>query len=111
MKIFAINLLLAPAALLAAPPETETLAAGPFRVAVPNAFAKDAIVEKVEFAPLYSASGWAAAKRDPMYSLKPSYANRPQHWAIRLPKAAPEWYEADPKTAGDDPTAPQILIH
>lgn len=97
--------------LVAAPLEPELIAAGPFRIPVPKAFVKGAVVEKVAFAPLYSPEAWAEKERDPMMLLKPGYINRPQHWAIRLPKAAPEWYEADLKSFGDDPTAPQILIH
>ncbi len=74
--------------LIAAPLETELIAAGPVRIPVPKAFVKGAVMEKVAFAPLYSAEAWAEKKRDPMMLLKPSYINRPQHWAIRLPKAA-----------------------
>lgn len=110
MKTSAILLLLGATALFAAPPESESIAAGPFRVAVPKAFAKGVVVEKVAFAPLYSAEAWAEKERDPKMRLKPGYCIRPQHWAIRLPKAAP-WYEADLKSFGDDATAPQILIH
>lgn len=97
--------------LTAAPPESESIEAGPFRATVPKAFAKGVVVEKVALAPVYSAEAWAAKERNPAMLLKPAYQNRPQHWAIRLPKAAPEWYEANLKAAGDDPTAPQILIH
>lgn len=110
MKISAILLLLGATTLLAAPPESESIAAGPFRATVSKAFAKGVVVEKVAFAPLYSAEAWAAKERNPMMQLKPGYITRPQHWAIRLPKAAP-WYEADLKSYGDDPTAPQIIIH
>lgn len=111
MKTSAIFLLLATTTLFAAPPESGPIAAGPFRATVPKSFAKGVVVEKVAIAPLYSADAWAAQERDPMMMLKPAYQNRPQHWAIRLPKAAPEWYEADLKSFGDNPTAPQILIH
>lgn len=105
MKVFAILFLLGTAVLCAAP-ESKTIAAGPFRVTVPEAFAKGAVVEKVAIVPLYTAEGWAARKGHPERDLKPGYANRPQHWAIRLPKAAPKWFEG-----GGDSTAPQILIH
>lgn len=111
MKHCAILLLCGASTLFAAPPENELIAAGPFRASVPKAFAKGVVVEKVALAPLYSAEDWAAFKRDPMRELKPSYENRPQHWAIRLPKAAPDWYESDLKIANRNPTAPQILIH
>jgi hypothetical protein len=95
----------------AAPQERETISAGPFRVTVPTKYAKGAVVERVAPAPLYTSDEWETAKRDPSRVLKPHYGNRPQHWAIRLPSAAPAWYESDLKTAGEDPTAPQILIH
>lgn len=111
MKHCAILLLCGASTLFAAPPENELIAAGPFRASVPKDFAKGVVVEKVALAPLYSAEDWAAFKRDPMNELKPGYENRPQHWAIRLPKAAPDWYQSDVKTANGDPTAPQILIH
>ncbi len=111
MKIAAMVLLLGATTLFAEPPEREVITAGPFRVTVPKAFAKGAVVEKVAFAPLYSATAWEDKKRNPAMMLKPGYFNRPQHWAIRLPKAAPEWYMLKQESAGDDPTAPQILIH
>lgn len=111
MKASAIILLLSSIALFAAPQESESITAGPFRVAASKTFAKGAVVEKVALAPLYSAEAWAAKERDPMMVLKPGYENRPQHWAIRLPNAAPAWYKADLKAAGENPTAPQILIH
>jgi hypothetical protein len=111
MKIFAMVLLLGASAICAAAePEGEVVAAGPFRVTVPKAFAKDAVVEKVAICPVYTAEHWARKQSDPRMSLKGGYENRPQHWAICLPKAA-SWYEIDPKTAGSDATAPQILIH
>jgi hypothetical protein len=47
VKASATLLLLGATSLLAAPPENQTIAAGPFRVAVPNAFAKGVVVEKV----------------------------------------------------------------
>lgn len=111
MKTSVIVILIGASALCAAPAENETVAAGPFRATVPKAFAKGVVVEKVASAPLYSAEARAEKEPDPMMLLKPTYQNRPQHWAIRLPKAVPEWYAANLKSAGDDPTAPQILIH
>jgi hypothetical protein len=94
----------------AVPQERETISAGPFRVTVPTKFAKVAVVEKVAMAPCYTPEEWETAKREQVFR-KLYYGNRPQHWAIRLPSAAPAWYESDLKTAGEDPTAPQILIH
>ncbi len=111
MKNIVILLFFGASALFAAPPESESIAAGPFGATVPKAFAKDVVVEKIAFAQLYSADAWAEKELHPTRQLKPGYENRPQHWAIRLPKAAPEWYKADLETFGDDPTAPQILIH
>ena len=98
MKASVIFLWLGAAILFAAPPEGESIAAGPFRVTVPKAFAKGVVVEKVAFSPLYSEDAWVEKELDPSRQLKPGYCNRPQHWAIRLPEAVPEWYK-------------QILIH
>jgi len=111
MKHSAIALLLGINALFAAPPENESIAAGPFRLTVPKRLASGIVVEKVASAPLYSAEAWAEKERNPLRQLKPCFSIRPQHWAIRLPKAAPKWYEPDLPSFGDDPTAPQILIH
>ena len=98
MKASVIFLWLGAAILFAAPPEGESIAAGPFRVTVPKAFAKGVVVEMVAFSPLYSEDAWVEKELDPSRQLKPGYCNRPQHWAIRLPEAVPEWYK-------------QILIH
>jgi hypothetical protein len=92
-------------------PQLVTLNAGPFSVAMPQGWAKSAIVEKIALHPLYSAVEWAVYQKDKMYSVKPAYACRPTHWAIRLPEALPEGIPFDGKNAGDDATAPQILIH
>jgi hypothetical protein len=111
MKTSVILILLGATALFAAPPKSESIAAGPFRATVPKEFAEGVVVEKIAFSPLYSDDAWAEKELDPTRQLKPGYCIRPQHWAIRLPKAAPEWYKVNLETSGDNPTAPQILIH
>jgi len=70
-----------------------------------------AIVEKVPLRPLYTADGWQAFQKDPMNILKPFWACRPEHWAIRLPAALPSGGPYHGEDPGDNPTAPQILIH
>ena len=95
----------------AATAQTVALNAGPFSVAVPIEWSKTAIVEKIPLLPLYSDGDWKAFKANPMFILKPGYNNRPQHWALRFPEAALSPKGFDPKQAGDDATAPQILIH
>jgi hypothetical protein len=110
MKEFGCLLLLICLVFFAAAQGSETISAGSFRVTVPTKFAKGAVVEKVAMAPCYTPDEWETAKREQVFR-KFYYGNRPQHWAIRLPGAAPAWYEWDLKSAGEDPTAPQILIH
>jgi len=110
MKAFAFVLLIVASVFLSAPRDRQTISAGPFRVTVLGNLAKGARVEKVAMTPLYSQEEWETAQREQVF-FKAWYAIRPQHWAIRLPGAAPAWYEWDLKTAGQDPTAPQILIH
>ena len=85
--------------------------AGSFLVTVPDGWAETAIIQKVPLAPLYSKEDWKAYQADKTNILKPAYGNRPQHWAIRLPRARLQGKAFDAKTAGDDETAPQILIH
>lgn len=87
------------------------LKAGPFSVTVPAEWRASAIVEKVPLHPLYSEEAWQAYKKDNSYVLKPYYACRPEHWAIRLPAALPKGIDFNSKDPDDDPTAPQILIH
>jgi hypothetical protein len=62
-------------------------------------------------APLFTAEGWAQHQRDSMYALKAGYCTRPEHWAIRLPQLCLAGQKYVRPDAGDDPTAPQILIH
>jgi hypothetical protein len=88
-----------------------TIKAGPFSVAVPSDWAKSAIIEKIPIRPVYGTEDWAAFRADPAYALKPEYGNRPQHWALRFPAAAVPGQPFDAAEAGDDPVAPQILIH
>ena len=101
----------------AAPPSTQAgkdigpLKAGPFSVNVPAEWRANAIVEKVPLRPLYSAEDWQAFQKDSMNILKPSWGCRPEHWAIRLPAALPKGVPFNTQDPGDDPTAPQILIH
>ncbi len=89
----------------------KTLTAGPFSVKAPAQWAESALVEKVPAQPLYSAAEWRNLQENPSHVWKPAYANRPQHWAIRFPALALKGQAFDPKNAGDNPTAPQILIH
>lgn len=85
--------------------------AGPFAVAIPTEWGRTAIIEKVPIQPLYSREAWKAYQKNPLHRLKPGYICRPQHWALRLPAALPKGVRFDQKNAGDDETAPQILIH
>jgi hypothetical protein len=57
---------------------------------------RDKIVKHVEKAPIL---------------LKPGSENRPEHWAIRIPKLVVSGTEYDRKEALDDCCAPQIFIH
>ncbi len=87
------------------------ITAGAFDVQAPVAWVKKVIVEKVPIQPVYSADDWKAFKKDPKNILKPWYACRPQHWAIRFPVLSLGGGTFDARGAGDNPTAPQILIH
>jgi hypothetical protein len=86
-------------------------------VSVPGEWANTAVVEKVEMVPVYTAEERKSSPTPdnldfaPEGTRKPGYFNRPQHWAIRLPAATPPGIPVDLKSAGDDPTAAQILIH
>ncbi len=88
-----------------------TLNAGSFKVTVSENWSKTAIVEKVPIQPLYSPKHWEEFQKDKQYIMKPGYHCRPQHWAIRFPAALPSGISFDRENAGNDPTAPQILIH
>ncbi len=85
--------------------------AGPFSVAIPEEWGETAITREVPLRPVYTAEEWKAFREDEANRLKPAYGNRPRHWAIRLPGALPKGLDFDPEWAGDDPVAPQILIH
>lgn len=85
--------------------------AGPFSVAIPAEWRRTAIIEKVPIQPLYNRDAWAAFRENKRFRLKPGYGCRPQHWALRFPSALPKGVRFDPQNAGDDSTAPQILIH
>jgi hypothetical protein len=85
--------------------------AGPFAVTVSKNWNQTAIVEKVPIQALYSREGWNDYLKDRQNIMKPYYACRPQHWAIRFPSALPGGIPFDRNMAGDDETAPQILIH
>jgi hypothetical protein len=102
------------------------LRAGDFSVTVPEQWKATAVIEKVPMKPLYTEAEWKGHQEDPQPErqrreeaditmarliYKPSYDNRPEHWALRFPAAAPEGIPADLEDAGNDPTAPQILIH
>jgi hypothetical protein len=92
-------------------PSTSLLRAGPFEVTVPVEWSYGAGVQLVPMAPLYSEAAWATYSADSMHALKPGYCTRPEHWAIRFPQLMPRGQKLDFEQAGDDPTAPQILIH
>lgn len=83
----------------------------PFPVTIPEEWRESAVIEKVPMIPLFSREGWKAYQNDKSLNLKPGYNIRPQHWAIRLPGALPEGIPFHLESAGDNPTAPQILIH
>jgi hypothetical protein len=87
------------------------LKAGDFSVTVPENWKATAVVEKVPLKPLYTEAEWKGHQEDPQLTYKPSYENRPEHWALRFPAASPKGIELDLANAGDDPTAAQILIH
>jgi hypothetical protein len=87
------------------------LKAGEFSISVPEKWKATALIEKVPSKPLYTEAEWKAHQADPQMSYKPSYENRPEHWALRFPAASPKGIELDLANAGDDPTASQILIH
>lgn len=93
------------------PSKATKVEAGPFSVAMPGDWSRDAIIEKVPIQPLYTSESWAEYQRDNRCCMKPGYSNRPQHWAVRIPAAGLRGKRIDPKTAGDHKTAPQILIH
>lgn len=90
---------------------SKVLQAGPFTVAVPSEWFKTAIVENIPLRSLYSTAAWKKYQGDKRNSLKADYGIRPQHWALRFSAALPKGILFDPKSAGDDETAPQILIH
>jgi hypothetical protein len=87
------------------------LEAGPFSVSLPLEWSRSAIIEKVPIQPVYTPQYWTAYQNDRTYALKPGYNCRPQHWAIRIPAVRLRGEQFDPNEAGDDATAPQILIH
>ncbi|MBL9184261.1 MAG: hypothetical protein JNN17_19105 [Verrucomicrobiaceae bacterium] len=87
------------------------LHAGPFSILVPTKWSKSAVCEHVPLKPLYSNTAWKEYQADKRSILKPGYACRPEHWAIRLPSLLPEDVAFDLKTAGENELAPQILVH
>jgi len=89
----------------------EMTKAGPFTVKIPEKWAQGLIVEKIPLKPLYSDEEWKAYQEYRQLILKPHYGCRPEHWAIRIPAALPKGFKVDLSEAGDDPAAPQILIH
>ncbi len=88
-----------------------SMKAGPFSISVPEKWSKTAIIEKVPIHPLYSPKAWGDLQKDGKSLMKPGYNSRPQHWALRFPAALPQGIQFSREHAGDDPTAPQILIH
>ncbi|GAA5120454.1 hypothetical protein JIN84_05620 [Luteolibacter yonseiensis] len=87
------------------------LRAGPFAVTVPVDWSRDAIIAKIPINPLHTPENWKLYQENEQYALKPGYSCRPGHWAIRLPAALPGGVPRSGEDPGDDPTAPQILIH
>ncbi|WP_193211863.1 hypothetical protein [Luteolibacter marinus] len=93
------------------------LLAGPFEIDLPPGWRASASIEKVPAHALYTPDQFkwlqqAEAEGDPSPPLlKPHFGVRPQHWAIRLPAAIPPGFTLSQMDAGDNPTAPQILIH
>jgi hypothetical protein len=89
----------------------QTIHAGPFKVTAPLKWISTAYAEKIAAKPLYSEADWKTFQQDQRYALKPGYETRPEHWAIRFPALILKGTTFDKKLAGDDETAPQILIH
>lgn len=92
------------------------LQAGSFSVEVLPGWQDRARVRKIPARPLYAPGEWhqvQAGERDGILTafLKPHFGNRPEHWAIELPAALPSGIKVEPTDDGDNPTAPQILIH
>ena len=90
--------------------------AGPFSVEVPLEWKVSARVEDVPAIPLYTPGEWQQVQSDKKANIvpavyKPHFGNRPHHRAIRLPGALPKALKREPGDPGEDPTAPQILIH
>jgi hypothetical protein len=79
------------------------------------------IVEKWPICPLYTPKQWRQYQASLVggktrtselpYPYKPQYYNRPAHWAICFPQLVLSGEKFDRAMAGDDPVAPQILIH
>lgn len=91
--------------------EVKSLAC-PFAVNIPEKWQRSAVFEKVPILPLFSREGWKIYQNGKTLDLKPGYINRPQHWAIQLPAASPAGIASTrQENTGDDPSAPQILIH
>lgn len=92
------------------------LQAGPFSVDPPVSWQERASVEKIPIRPLYTAEEWqflqTAEHGDiPPAIYKPHFGIRPRHWAVRLPAALPPGISVELEDDGNDPNAPQILIH
>lgn len=94
-----------------AKPDVKTLTVGPFSIKAPLQWADSAFSEKVQAQPLYSEAEWKSLQENSLYTLKPAYENRPQHWAIRFPALMLKEQTFDKQSAGDYPLYPQILIH
>lgn len=95
-----------------AEPESLTkIMAGPFQITALKDWGAGVIIEKVPASPLYSPEAWKEFQENSLYQLKPFYGNRPEHWAIRFPSLVLNGQKFDAKEAGDDPVAPQLLIH
>lgn len=105
--------------------ESARINAGPFSVVVPSPWEKGVIVEKIPLNPTYTAKEWASitshagkpqltdvngVKVEIPFAPMSMWVNRPQHWAIRLPKLVVTGQEFDINEAREG-TAPQILIH
>jgi hypothetical protein len=90
--------------------QPQLIKAGPFSIQCPAGWAESVVAEKVPTNPLYTHEQWLAFKANPANQLKPSYPNRPEHWAIRFPKLATSDTVPLSRFNGSV-NAPQVFIH
>lgn len=90
--------------------------AGPFSVELPIEWRESARADETPATPLYTTGEWERVQADRKANVvpsvyKPHFGIRPHHWAIRVPAALPKTLTPVVGDPGDNPTAPQILIH